>query len=136
MENVQVIATSEFYKTQLAAKDERINQLEQHVQRITQRDYQSAGTLQGVRDGMHEWTMNALQEREISETNAEEIANICGFELTTEVDVQVTVEYSFTVNVPVGEEIEDIINDIAFDNIDYDTDKVSCYNVSIDRIDS
>ena len=136
MDQTLVRATNEFLVSQIAIKEERIKELEQHVQRTTQRDYQSAGTLQGIRDGMHEWTMSAVQSREISETNAEEIAAICGFELTTEVDVQVMVEYSFSVNVPVGEDVEDIINDITFDNIDYDTDKVSLYNVSIDRIDS
>jgi hypothetical protein len=130
-----VHATEEFLKSQIAQKDERIQSLEQHVQRVTQRDYASAANLNALREGMKEWTVGQLENSDITTEQAEEIAEICGFELTKEVDVEVTVQYSFTVNVPVGEEVEDIINDISFDSIDYDTDKVSCYNVSVDRID-
>ena len=82
MEQTTIInATAEYYQQQIADKDLRIQQLEEHIQRVTQRDYATRGELQGMRDGMHEWTMEALKSREISETNAEEIAEICGFEL-------------------------------------------------------
>lgn len=128
-------ATHEFLQTQIAQKDERIQQLEEHIQRVTQRDYATRGELQSMRDGMHEWTMTALQEREISETNAEEIAEICGFELTQEVEAEVTVTYYITVQVPAGEDAEDIINnDIDFDAITYDCDKITHVSSNVDSI--
>lgn len=136
MENMSMInATSEFLQNQIATKDERIQQLEEHIQRLTQRDYATAAELQRMRDGMHEWTLEALQQREISETNAEEIAEICGFELTQEVEAEVTVTYYITLNVPAGESAEDIINEMDFDAITYDCDKVTHVSSSIDGID-
>ena len=130
-----VNATSEFLQSQIVAKDQRIQQLEEHVQRVTQRDYASAGNLQAMRDAMHEWTLQALKSREISETNAEEIADICGFELTQEVEVEVTVTYNLTVLVPHDENAEDIVNDIDFESVSYNSDNVTWLSASVDRID-
>lgn len=130
-----VNATSEFLQSQIVAKDERIQQLEEHIQRITQRDYQTRGELQGTRDAMHEWTLQALKSREISETNAEEIAEICGFELTQEVEVEVTVTYNLTVMVPHDEDAEAIVNDIDFETIQYNDDYITYLSASVDRID-
>ena len=135
METNIVNATDEFMRNEIAKRDERIKQLEEHIQRVTQRDYATAGKLQSIRDGMHEWTMEALESREISETNAEEIASICGFELTKEVEVQVSVTYYITLQVPAGEDAEEIINDIDFDAVTYDTDKVTHVSSNVDSID-
>ena len=136
MENTTVInATTEFLQTQISQKDQRIQELEEHIQRVTQRDYATRGELQGLRDGMQEWTLNALEQREISETNAEEIADICGFELTKEVEVEVNVTYYITCMVPAGESAEDIINDIDFDAITYDIDKITHVSSSVDSVD-
>ena len=127
-------ATQEFLQTQLTQKDERIQQLEEHIQRVTQRDYATRGELQSMRDGMHDWTMEALKSREISETNAEEIAEICGFELTQEVEAEVTVTYYITLQVPAGEDAEDIIGEIDFDAITYDCDKITHVSSNVDSI--
>jgi hypothetical protein len=135
METNIINATEEFMRNEIAKRDERIKQLEEHIQRVTQRDYATAGQLQSIRDGMHEWTMEALESREISETNAEEIASICGFELTKEVEVQVNVTYYITLQVPAGEDAEEIINDIDFDAVTYDTDKVTHVSSNVDSID-
>lgn len=130
-----VIATTEYLQAQIAEKETRIKSLEEHIQKVTQRDYATAASLSTMRDQMHGWTIEALESREISQTNAEEIADICGFELTKEVDVDVTVSYNFTVMVPVGETVEDIIGEIDFDSIDYDTDKISYVTASVDSVD-
>jgi hypothetical protein len=135
MEQTQVIATDEYFKSQIALKDERIQQLEEHIQRVTQRDYATAARLQAMRDGMHEWTITELENGDLTTEQAQSIADWCEFELTKEVEVTVNVEYSITVNVPAGEEVEDIINDIDFDAISYDTDKISYVTSSVNGID-
>lgn len=135
MEQTLFNATEDYLKSQIAQKDERIQTLEQHIQQVTQRDYSTRGELQGIRDGMHEWTIEALQSREISETNAEEIAEICGFELVQEVEAEVNVTYYITLQVPAGEDAESIINDMDFEAITYDCDKVTHVSASIDNID-
>jgi hypothetical protein len=130
-----VDATETYYKDQIKKDAERIQSLEEHVQRITQRDYTTAGNLQKLRDSMHEWTTTELENEDITTEQAEAIADICGFELTREIEATVTVEYQLTLQVPVGEDAEDIINDIDFDAISYDTDRISWVSASVGHID-
>lgn len=130
-----VNATEDFLKSQIAQKDQRIAQLEEHVQRVTQRDYATAAEVRTMRESIREWTLNALEEREISETNAEEIAEICGFELTKEYDVEVTVTYSVTVNARTDEDVQFAIDEIDFDSVSYNDDSVSFLSSSVDRVD-
>jgi len=78
--------------------------------------------------------MNALEEREISETNAEAIAEICGFELSKEFELEVTVQYSVTVNARDEESALNLIHDIDFDSVSY-PDGVEYISGSVDRIE-
>jgi hypothetical protein len=55
--------------------------------------------------------------------------------LSKEVEVEVTVTYNMTLQLGYNEEAEDVVNDIDFEAISYDTDKVSWISASIDRID-
>lgn len=127
-----VIATEDFLKSVIAKHEERINDLTAHSQRLAQRDYDTAAKLQAIRDDMHAWTMNALEEREISETNAEEIADICGFELSKEFELEVSVQYSVTVNARDEESALNLIHDIDFDSVSY-PDGVEYISGRIDR---
>ena len=132
--NTTAIATEDFLKATIAKQEERINDLVLHSQRLAQRDYDTAAKLQAIRDDLHAWTMNALEEREISETNAEEIADIAGFELTQEFELEVSVQYSITVNAKNFEEAQNAIHEIDFDSISYD-EPVTYLSGTIDRID-
>lgn len=127
--------TREFLENQLASIQEVIKSKDEHIQRITQRDYNTAATLQGIRDKMHEWTIKELEDNGITESQAEEIAEICGFELNKEVEVEVTVTYNMTLQLAYNEEAEDVVNDIDFEAISYDTDKVTWISASVDRVD-
>jgi hypothetical protein len=84
---------------------------------------------------MQEWTLAALDDRDISETNAEEIADIMGFELTKEFEVEVSVTYSVTVNARNAEDAESAIGDIDFDSVSYNDDSISYLSSNIDSID-
>jgi hypothetical protein len=130
-----VNATEDFLKSQIAQKDERIAQLEEHIQKVTQRSYTESAERTRMRNEMHDWTMNALEEREISETNAEEIADICGFELTKEFEVEVTVMYSVTVNARNEEQAQNAIYDIDFDSVSYNDESITYLSSSVDSID-
>lgn len=129
-----MIATEEFLKATIAKQEERINDLSLHAQKLAQRDYDTAGTLKRLRDDLHAWTMNALEEREISETNAEEVAEIAGFELSKEFELEVTVQYSVTVNARDEESALNLIHDIDFDSVSY-PEGVEYISASVDRID-
>jgi len=127
--------TREFLETTLVQNKERIQQLEEHIQKVTQRSYADSADKNRMVEAMQEWTLNALEEREISETNAEEIADICGFELTKEFEVEVTVMYSVTVNARDEESAQNAIHDIDLDTVNYNSDNISWLSSSIDRID-
>jgi hypothetical protein len=133
--NIVVNATEDFLKSQIADKDLRIAQLEEHVQKVTQRSYADSANHNRTVEAMQEWTLNALEEREISETNAEEIADICGFDLTKEFEVEVTVMYSITVNARDEESAQNAIHDIDFDTVSYNDESISYLSSSVDRVD-
>lgn len=128
-------ATTEFLNSQIAQKDERIASLESHIQTVTQRSYGESAERTRMRNEMQEWTLEQLDEDMLTQGQAEEIASICGFELTKEVEVEVTVQYSITVNLPHGEDIQNVIHDIDFDTVSYDSDKITWLSSSIDNID-
>ena len=127
--------TREFLETQLVENKARITQLEEHVQRITQRDYETASILNKIRDNMKEFTLEGLDSDDISEGQAEEIASICGFELTNEFELEVTVMYSITVNARDEESAHNLIHDLDFDTVSYDSDAITWLSSSVDRIE-
>jgi hypothetical protein len=86
-------------------------------------------------EAMQEWTFAALESGTINEDEANEIAEICGFELTKEFEVEVTVMYSVTVNARDEESATNVIHDIDFDTVQYDSDNISWLSSSIDRVD-
>jgi hypothetical protein len=86
-------------------------------------------------EAMQEWTFGALEHGTIDESEAESIAEIMGFELTKEFEVEVTVLYSVTVNARDEESATNVIHDIDFDTVQYDSDNISWLSSSIDRVD-
>jgi len=84
---------------------------------------------------MQEWTLEALEHGTIDESDAETIAEICGFELTKEFEVEVTVTYSVTVNARTEEDATNAIHDIDFDTVQYNSDNISWLSSNIDRVD-
>jgi len=128
-------ATEDYLKSQLAEKEQRIVQLEEHIQRVTQRSYADSADKNRMVEQMQEWTLSALETGTINETEAEEIAEIVGFELTKEFELEVTVLYSVTVNARDEESAQNVIHDIDFDTVQYDSDNISWLSSSIDRID-
>ena len=127
--------TREFLESRIVENETRIKQLEEHIQTVTQRSYGEAAERSRMRNEMQDWTMAALEEREISESNAEEIASICGFELTKEFEVEVTVQYSVTVNAKNEEEAINAIHEIDFDSVSYNDDQVTWLSSSVDSVD-
>ena len=129
------IATNEFLNTQIAALQQSLKNKDEHIQRISQRDYATSAELTKMREAMKEWTVSELDSTDISTEQAEAIADICGFELTQEVEVEVTVTYNLTLQVPHDEDAESIVNDIDFESVSYNSDNITWLSASVDRID-
>ena len=126
--------TREFLETQLTENKNRIEQLEKHIQEVTQRSYTEAAERNRMRNERQEWTLEAMEHGTIDESTAEEIANICGFELTKEFELEVTVQYSITVNARSEEEAMNLIHDIDFDSVS-EPQGVTYLSSSVDIID-
>jgi hypothetical protein len=126
--------TREFLESQLVANKARINQLEEAHAQVVQRSYGEAAERNRMRNEMQEWTLEALDNAQITEADAEEIASICGFELTKEFELEVTVMYSVTVNARDEESAQNLIHDIDFDSVSY-PEEVAYLSSSVDRID-
>jgi hypothetical protein len=127
--------TREFLESQLVQNKIRIDQLEEHIQKVTQRSYADSAERNRITEDMQTWTLKALEEGTINESEAEEIAEIVGFELTKEFELEVTVLYSVTVNARDEESAQNVIHDIDFDTVQYDSDNISWLSSSVDRID-
>ena len=135
METNVIHATEEFLRNRITELEERVKTVEESHARVVQRDFSTAAALNAMSETLREWTVENLENGAINDEQALELAEIGGFELTKEVEAEVSVTYYFTINVPAGESAEDIINDIDFDAIVYDTDHVINVSSSVDGID-
>ncbi len=126
--------TREFLESKLVENTNRIKQLEEHIQTVTQRSYGEAAERSRMRNEMQEWTLEALENGTFDEGVAEEIANICGFELTKEFELEVSVQYSITVNARNEEEAINAIHEIDFDSVSYG-EEVTYLSSTVDRVD-
>ena len=127
--------TREFLESQLVSNKERIANLESHISTVTQRSYTEAAERERVRNEMQEWTLEAMDNGTFDEDTAQEIADICGFELTKEFELEVTVMYSVTVKARDEESAQNAIHDIDFDTVSYNDENISWLSSSVDRID-
>lgn len=135
-QSVTVInATEDFLRDSLAKATLRVAQLEEHIQKVTQRSYAESADKNRIVEAMQEWTLEAINCGTLNESEGQEIADICGFELSKEFEVEVTVMYSVTVNARNEEEAQNAIHDIDFDTVDYNSDSISYLSSSIDRVD-
>ena len=135
METNVTHATEEFLRSEITKKDERIKQLEESHARVVQRDFSTAATLTTMSNALQEWTLENLESGDINEEQATELSEIGNFELTKEVEAEVTVKYWITLQVPAGESAEDIINDIDFDSVSYNSDSVMYISSEVSDID-
>ncbi len=127
--------TREFLQSQLVANKELIAQLKELHTNAINRSTAEMAERSRMKNEMQEWTLEEFDNGQITESQAEEIAQICGFELTRNVEAEVTVIYNITLQVPVGEDAEDIINDIDFESVSYNSDNISWISANVDRID-
>jgi hypothetical protein len=126
--------TRDFLQARLIENEARIKQLEEHVSTVTQRSYGEAAERSRITNELQEWTLEAMNHGTIDEGTAQEIADICGFELTKEFELEVTVQYSITVNAPNEEEAMNLIHEIDFDSVS-EPQGVTYLSSTVDRID-
>jgi hypothetical protein len=127
-------ATEDFLKSEIIKKDAYIKQLESAHANAVSRSTTEAAERNIIKNEMHEWTLEAMDNGSITEDVAQEIADICGFELTKEFELEVSVQYSVTVNARDEESAMNAIHDIDFDSVSYG-EEVTYLSSSVDSID-
>jgi hypothetical protein len=131
---ISINATEDFLKSEIVKKDAYIKQLESaHVNAVT-RSTTEAAERNIIKNEMQEWTLEAMENGTIDESSAQEIADICGFELSKEFELEVTVQYSITVSARDEESAQNLIHDIDFDSVSYG-EEVTYLSSSVDRIE-
>jgi hypothetical protein len=128
-------ATQEYIRAQLDEKTDKIIQLEKALESARDINRSNAREMNDTRDAIQAWTLEEFENGQLTESQAEELAGICGFELSKEVEVEVTVTYSLTVTAGPTDDVGDIVNNINFNSIDYDTSIIDLQDVTIDRTD-
>ena len=126
--------TEQFLNDQIASLQEVIKNKDEHIRTVTQRSYTDSADKNRMVESMQEWTLEALAQGTIDESEAETIAEICGFDLTKEFELEVTVQYSITVNARDEESAMNLIHDIDFDSVS-EPEGVTYLSSSVDRID-
>jgi cysteinyl-tRNA synthetase len=135
METNVINATEEFLRNQITELQERVKTVEESHARVVQRDFNTSGALNAMSQSLREWTIENLENRAINDEQAQELADIGGFELTKEVEAEVSVTYYMSLEVPVNVDPEEVINNIDFDAIVYDIDYVTHLSSSVNDID-
>jgi len=135
METNVINATEEYLRNTITQLEERVKTVEESHARVVQRDFSTSAALNAMSETLREWTVENLENGAINDEQALELAEIGGFNLTKEVEAEVTVTYYLTIEVPAGEDAESIINDIDFDAIAYDTDHVTHVSSNVTDID-
>ena len=135
METNVINATEEFLRNQITELQERVKTVEESHARVVQRDFNTSAALNAMSQSLREWTIENLENRAINDEQAQELADIGGFELTKEVEAEVSVTYYMSLEVPVNVDPEDVINNMDFDAIVYDIDYVTHLSSSVNDID-
>ena len=128
-------ATQEYLRSQIDEKTDKVIQLEKALEAARDINRSNAREMNDTRDAIQAWTLEELENGQLTESQSEEIAGICGFELTKEVEVEVTVTYSMTVTAGPTDDVADIVSNINFDTIDYDSDSIYLQDVTVNSID-
>lgn len=135
METNVIHATEEFLRSEITKKDEDIARLTNIVNEYSKSTINLGNSLRTMSVQLQDWTMNELENNGITEEQATEISEIVGFDLTKEVEAEVTVKYWITLQVPAGESAGDIINEIDFESVSYDTEAITNISYEVSDID-
>jgi hypothetical protein len=67
-----------------------------------------------AKDNVKSIIISALEDENIDDDLAKEIADALGIELSRSVEVSVTVDFSLTLNIPYGSDLDDVVGDLNF----------------------
>ena len=135
METNIINATEEYLRSEITKKDEQIANLTNIVNEYSKQTINLGNSYRTMTVQLQDWTMNNLENGDINEEQATELSEIGNFELTKEVEAEVTVKYWITLQVPAGETAEDLINELDFESISNYSESVTHISYEVEDID-
>jgi hypothetical protein len=135
METNVINATEDFLRSEITKKDERLQMLESTLTNLQEAYQKVYSNYNRIVESLQEWTMSQLEDGDINEEQATELSEIGSFDLTKEVEAEVTVKYWISLQVPAGESAEDIINEIDFESVSYDSEAITNISHEVSDID-
>lgn len=135
METSEINATENFLRSEITKKDEDIARLTNIVNEYSKSTINLGNSYRTMSVQLQDWTMTNFENGDINEEQATELSEIGGFDLTKEVEAEVTVKYWITLQVPAGESAEDIINEIDFESVTFDSEAITNISYEVSDID-
>lgn len=135
METNVIHATEDFLRSEITKKDEDIARLTNIVNEYSKSTINLGNSLRTMSASLQDWTMTELENNGITEEQATELSEIGSFDLVKEVEAEVTVKYWITLQVPAGESAEDIINEIDFDSVSFNSEAIENISYEVADID-
>ena len=135
METNVINATEEYLRSEITKKDEEIKSLTNRLNSYSSHAISTGNALRTMSESLRDRTMNELDHNGITEEQTTEISEIGNFDLTKEVEAEVTVKYWITLQVPAGESAEDIINEIDFESVSFNSEAIENISYEVSDID-
>lgn len=141
MDQTVINATTEFYKTQIAALQEAIEKKDAHIVRLQDELSSKTSFVATVRaeqrnlsNTVKEYVLQALKDEDITMTVAESLAEICDFELSKTITITSTVDFEIEVTIPLDADPDDVIASLEYsvDAYDYSIDDYSLDSRNVD----
>ena len=126
--------TREFMERQIAALAESIEKKDAYIIRLQDENSQKSSAIfthkaerQNLINTIKEYVVESTSNGEMSHSVAEQLAEICDFELTKTVTITATVDFEVEIEVPFDADADEVANTLEFsvDSFDYSIDDFS-----------
>jgi chromosome segregation ATPase len=123
----QHYVTREFLENQLVQLTDEVNNLKTFKEDLIKSSNTTHNRLTALQDELKQWTRSELSAEDITVEQAQSLATIGNFTLTTCYDVTVVVEHSFSIELEAGDDIDDVLSTLDF--------SVDSYHTTLDNTD-
>jgi hypothetical protein len=123
----QHYVTREFLENQLVQLTDEVNNLRTFKEDLIKSSNTTHNRLTALQDELKQWTRSELSAEDITVEQAQSLATIGNFTLTTCYDVTVVVEHSFSIELEAGDDVDDVLSTLDF--------SVDSYHTTLDNTD-
>lgn len=112
--NATIILQDKQYGQEATYEEVSVSVVESRTERLGRYSTELTNLKSNI-DRVKEVVLTALEDETIEEDVAQDIARLLKFDLTREVSVSVQVSFDLTINLAIGEDLDDYIRDLTFE---------------------